>query len=119
MAIQTLVLDPITLTLVLSGVMTLAIVIIYVIAAVLRRGRISVEGDEMYIGGESEEVLRNKVPSVLALYWGILSRAWRRSVKYLRDSIHTGVLNDWYGYMGMWLSLLLIVAIVAILIYVK
>ena len=116
MAWQTLVLDSTQLALVLSGVMVFLAVIIIAIAASLRGRRISVEGDEMYIGGEGEDVLRHRVPSVLALYWGILRRAWRKSVEYLRNSIHTGVINDWYGFMSIWLTLLLVIALVLVVV---
>lgn len=113
-----IVLDPITLTLTLSSVMVFSLIVTMVVVAILRGRRVSTEGNEMYIGGESEDVLRYKVPSVLAMYWGIIRRSWRKSVEYLRSSVHTGILNDWYGYMSMWLSLLVIVAVIAVILYI-
>lgn len=110
-------LDIIELSLVLTGTMVFVALITVVIVVLTRRGRTSLEGAEMYIGGESEEILRHKTPSVLALYWGIVRKAWRKAFETLRDSVHTGVLNDWYGYMSMWLGLALLIALIALIIY--
>ncbi|MEM0470611.1 MAG: hypothetical protein QXH02_02960 [Desulfurococcaceae archaeon] len=111
-------LDIVGLSLILTGATILVALITVAIVVVARRGRMSTEGAEMYIGGEGEEVLRRKIPSVLALYWGIVRKAWRRAFETLRDSVHTGVLNDWYGYMSMWLGLVLLIALIALIVYV-
>lgn len=110
-------LDIIGLSLALTGIMLLATLIINTTVVVVRGRKISLEGDEMYIGGESEVVLEHKIPSVLALYWGIVKRSWRKAFEILRDSIHTGVLNDWLGYMSMWFGLILFMALIVVAIY--
>lgn len=113
----TLILDSITLSLIVSGLMIFATIIVLLIVIVLRKGRISIEGDEMYVGGESEDVLRYKLPSIIALYWGIIKKAWKKAVDYLKEAIHTGVLSDWYSYMSMWLGFLLFIALITIMLY--
>lgn len=108
------ILDPFAITMVLTGAMVLLIVIVYAIVLSIRRTRTSQLGGEMYIGGESEDVISLKVPSVLTLYWGIIRRSWRKAFDILRGVVHSGVLNEWYSYMNVWLSLLVLLSIVVI-----
>ncbi|MEM0370973.1 MAG: hypothetical protein QXG46_05380 [Ignisphaera sp.] len=117
MMIQIWILDPVTLSIVVSGLMLFVALVIAIVISLFRGGKISTEGSEMYIGGENEDVLKYRVPSVIALYWGIVKRAWRKAFEYLRDAVHTGVLNDWYGFMSSWLGFLLLIALIAILVY--
>ncbi len=112
----TIVSDPFTVTLIVTGTMLLLTIIIYTMVLSIRRAKTSQLGEEMYIGGESEDILSLKVPSVLALYWGIVRRSWRKAFDILRDVVHSGILNEWYGYMTMWLSLLLLLSLIVILI---
>lgn len=109
--------DTITTSLVITSVMIFIVLIIVFLARLARGRRTSHEGDEIYIGGESEEILRHKIPSVLALYWGIVKKAWRKACEILSNTIHTGVLNDWYEYMGIWLGLILFMALTIIIVY--
>ncbi|MEM1526033.1 MAG: sodium:proton antiporter [Ignisphaera sp.] len=110
--------DIINLSLILTGSMLIITLIVFILAFSFRSRRVSTEGVEMYIGGESEEILRYKLPSVLALYWGIVKRAWRKAFDVLREAVHTGILNDWLGYMSIWLGLVLLVAIISVIAYV-
>lgn len=114
----TVISDPFTATLVMTGAMVLLAVVMYIIVLSIRRARVTQLGNEMYIGGESEDILSLKVPSILALYWGIVKKSWRKAFDILRDVIHTGVLNEWYSYMSIWLGLLLLLSIIAIVTYV-
>lgn len=117
MDVSTVNLDIVSLSLILTGAMFFTVLIISIITVIIRGKRISLEGDEMYIGGEGEEVLMYRVPSVIALYWGIVKKAWKKAFEMLRDAVHTGILNDWYGYMGIWLGLILLLALIFIAIY--
>lgn len=110
--------DITTLSLALTGAMAFTSTVLVLASAWVRGRRVSSEGDEMYIGGESEEILRHKVPSVLALYWGIVRKAWKKAFETLKEAVHTGVLNDWYGYMSVWLGLAILIALLAIVIYI-
>lgn len=114
---STSVLDPFTATLIMTGTMLLVAAIINIIILFVRRARVSQLGEEMYIGGEGEDILSLKIPSMLALYWGIIKRSWRKAFDILRDTVHSGILNEWYGYMSIWLSFLLLFSIIAIAIY--
>jgi len=115
--VLTIGLDSITASIVLTGIMILLLIVIIGIAYIFRR--ISIGGEEMYIGGESEEILMYKIPSVLALYWGIVRRAWGKAFKQLRDAIHTGILNDWYSFMSIWLTFLLLLAFIVMMLAVR
>uniref|UniRef100_A0A7C5TLY9 Sodium:proton antiporter n=1 Tax=Ignisphaera aggregans TaxID=334771 RepID=A0A7C5TLY9_9CREN len=112
-----MVFDPFTVTILLTSAMALLASIVYILILSIRRARVTQIGEEMYIGGESEDILSLKVPSVLALYWGIIKRSWKDAFNILRDVIHSGILNEWYGYMSIWLSFLLLLSIIAIAIY--
>ncbi len=115
MAVQ-LVLDPITLALILSGVVvSIGGLIASSFIALSRR---SGEADAMYIGGEDEGILQRRVPSADAFYWGIVKRAWRDAFRILRDVIHSGKLNEWMGYMSMWFGFLVLVALLAAMVWV-
>lgn len=115
----TVILDSFTVTLALTSVMLLLMIVIYAIVLSIRRARTSQFSEEMYIGGEGEDILSLKVPSVLALYWGIIRRSWRRAFDILRGAVHSGVLNEWYSYMNIWLSLLILLSIIAIVMSVR
>ncbi len=115
MAVQ-LILDPITLAIILSGVVVgIGGLVASTFIALSRK---SSEAEAMYIGGEDEEVLQRKVPSADAFYWGIVKRAWRDAFRILRDAVHSGKLNEWMGYMSMWFGFLVLVALLAATVWI-
>ena len=106
---MTMILSPGALALVMSCVMG---GVMGVILALFAGGKSSKVGDEMYIGGESERVLRKPLPSAVALYWGLVKRAMGKLYITLRDVVHSGRLNEWCAYMASWFLLLLLISIV-------
>lgn len=113
-----LVQDIVCLSLTLTLSMLTTALIVFTVSLSFRSRKVSTEGGEMYIGGESEEVLIHKIPSILALYWGIIRRAWKKAFDVLREAVHTGVLNDWLGYMSIWLCLALLIALTSVILYI-
>jgi len=105
----TLILNPGTLALALSCVMG---GLVGVLMALFAGGRSSRVGDEMYIGGESEQILKHPLPSAVALYWGLVKKAFGKLYSTLRDVVHSGRLNEWCAYMASWFFLLLLISIV-------
>ncbi|MEM1644445.1 MAG: sodium:proton antiporter [Ignisphaera sp.] len=110
--------DIINLSITLTGSMFIITLVVFIISFSFRSRKVSTEGAEMYIGGEGEEILRYKLPSVIALYWGIIKRAWRKAFNILGEAVHTGILNDWLGYMSIWLGLALLIAIASVITYI-
>ncbi len=78
------------------------------------RGRVGEKGSEMYIGGESEEILRVKIPSVASLYWALVKKSLRPLYEALVEKVHCGILNVWTAYMSTLLFVLMILASIAI-----
>lgn len=110
--------DIVCLSLILTLSMLAIALVMFIVSLSFRSRKVSTEGSEMYIGGEGEEVLMHKVPSILALYWGIIRRAWRKAFDVLREAVHTGILNDWLGYMSIWLCLALLIALISVVLYI-
>ncbi|NPA96767.1 MAG: hypothetical protein GXO32_04110 [Crenarchaeota archaeon] len=105
-------LNPGTLALVMSCA---SLGIAGIVLAMFVGGRKSRSGDEMYIGGESEQILKVPVPSSPALYWGIVKKAMGKVYHVLRDVVHSGRLNEWCGFMAGWFLTLLVLATIAII----
>ena len=87
----------------------IALIITLVVKALIR-GRIA--KTEMYIGGESEDVLSVKSYLSSGWYWAYVSRTMRKVVEVLRDKVHTGILNDWYIYVAFYLTILLVISLI-------
>jgi len=95
-----------------AGYITAAMALVFgVMLALFSGGRRSRSGDEMYIGGESEALLKVRVPSNVAMYWGIVRRAMGRVYTVLRDVVHSGKLSTWSGFMVSWFTILMFIAI--------
>ena len=106
------VLDPGTVALILSCA---SLGVAGIVLAMFAPSRKSRSGDEMYIGGESESILRIPVPSSASMYWGIVKRALGSVYRVLRDVVHSGRLNEWCGFMAGWFFVLLVLAAIAII----
>ncbi len=102
-------LDLFQLTLILTTGMVMIVVI--GIAIFSRLVKSSSEGNEMYIGGEGEDILSLKVPSSEALYWGLVRRVLGNTYRIIRDVLHSGILNEWYVYMSLSFIVLLALAL--------
>ncbi len=95
-------------------IMTIIGLILYstYLYVVSRRGlRPSGEKLKVYACGEDYPAEKASV-SHFNLYWGAVRRVFRSSYLYIRDKMHTGILNDWYFYMTvMVLSLIIILGV--------
>jgi len=89
----------------------MVVIVLVGIAIFNRLVKSSSEGNEMYIGGESEDILSLKIPSSEALYWGLVRRVLGNTYRILRDIVHSGILNEWYVYMALSFVVLLILAV--------
>ncbi len=109
--------NPLELALMLSicaiSVSMIVLAIARITCAGHRRGGYS---EDMYLGGESSSSLRIRIPSVTAMYWGLISRAFKRTFSALRDKVHSGILNEWFYYMSIWFFLLTVIAIITIVV---
>lgn len=93
------------ITLVVSLLMLLVALLTYLSYIAVRKSS-SQNISEPYLCGESVDDFKNSISVGSSnLYWGATSATLSKFYKVLRDEIHTGVLNDWFFYMGIWLTL--------------
>ncbi len=110
-------LDPLELTIVLSGLMGLMALIIYLVVKALEPRYPSRSGDavEPYIGGEHPSILSRPLVPGANLYWSFVKRNFARAYYFLKEKMHTGRFSDWVNYMILWMAILFIIALVAII----
>lgn len=95
-----------TIAVLASTSMLITALIIYLIYLSVRSSGGSEAGSEPYLCGESVNDFRDSI-SVGSenLFWGSTSATLRKLYEVLRDRVHTGILNDWLTYMGIWFSI--------------
>ncbi len=106
--------DVITASILASISMLITALIIYLIYLSVRSSGGSETGLEPYLCGESANDFKDGI-SVGGdnLFWGSTLATLRRLYEVLRDEVHTGVLNDWLTYMGIWFSIATIALFIA------
>ncbi len=107
--------DVLELTLIASSLMLLVALLTYLSYAAVKKGGSSQNLSEPYLCGESVDDFKNSISvGSTNLYWGATSAILSRFYKVLRDEIHTGVLNDWFFYMCIWLVLGVLLSFITI-----
>ncbi len=101
-------LDPLSTTLILSGVLVFTALIMWIIYTLVKSNpvKVSEEFKEPYLAGEPPTtVSKIDIPSH-TLFWGFIYGLSRKLYHYLRERMHSGVLNEWGEYMVAYLGLL-------------
>lgn len=99
--------DVLTVALITSSLMLVVALITYLLyLSVKKVGSSSGSSSEPYLCGEGVEDFRSSISvGSTNLFWGSTSVNLRGFYSVVRNRIHTGVLNDWFFYMGIWLVL--------------
>lgn len=64
-----------------------------------------------YACGEDASVETISVSS-RNLYWAVISSVFKKLYRSLREKLHTGILNDWFISMVLYLTILFIVLVI-------
>ncbi|MEM1983088.1 MAG: hypothetical protein QW267_04760 [Sulfolobales archaeon] len=97
--------EVLTLTLITSSLMLVATLITYLLYVSVRKGSTANQSSEPYLCGEGVDDFRSSISvGSTNLFWGSTSANLKKFYTVLRDNVHTGVLNDWLFFMGIWLT---------------
>ncbi len=109
------VLDPFTLMLVLtSGFSILACILIITMYLIVSK---KVRVTPAYLCGEDEkDFYKSLSPGGSPMYWGT-TEILKKCLKVLRESIHTGFIDDWFSLMIPYMMILIVVAVAVSLIF--
>jgi len=104
-------LDPFTLMLVISsGLLILACILVIAMYLVVSR---KVRVTSAYLCGEDEKDFSKSLsPGGSPMYWGA-TEVLKKCLKVLRESIHTGFIDDWFSLMIPFMMVLVMVAVAA------
>ncbi|MEM1601406.1 MAG: hypothetical protein QXH57_05460 [Sulfolobales archaeon] len=107
--------DVLSLAVIASSLMLLVALLTYLSYMVVRKGSRTGNLSEPYLCGESVNDFKDSMSvGSTNLYWGSTSSNLKKFYSILRDEIHTGVLNDWFFYMGMWFVLAVILSFIVV-----
>jgi len=108
-------LDPLTATLILSGVLAFTALITWFIYSVVKSNptNVSEEFKEPYLAGEPTSTLSRIDAPSNTLFWGFIYGLSRKLYHYLRERMHSGILNEWGEYMSVYLGLLSLVGLLS------
>lgn len=107
--------DVLSLTIIASSLMLLITLLTYISYMAVRKGGRAENLSEPYLCGESVNDFKDSISvGSTNLYWGSTSSNLKKFYSILRDEIHTGVLNDWFFYMGMWFVLAILASFIVV-----
>lgn len=107
--------DALYITLIASALMFVVAFPTYLLYVLVRRSSASGSSSDPYLCGEGVEDFKNSISVGSSnFFWGSTSANLKKFYSVLRDSIHSGVLNDWLFYMGIWLSLGVLLSFIVI-----
>ncbi len=99
-------------------VMIIVTLILYSTYLYVRKHRKVIPAPEKfkpYACGEDSSVETISVSS-RNLYWAVISSVFKKLYQNLREKLHTGVLNDWFISMVLYLTIIFIVLVIIALI---
>lgn len=104
-------LDPFTLMLVMStGFLVLTCIFVGIMYLIVSR---KVRVTSAYLCGEDErDFSKSLSPGGSPMYWGA-TEVLKKCLKTLRESIHTGFIDDWFSLMIPFMMVLVVISVAA------